>query len=351
MKDANIEFKTLYKIIMNSELLLYKNQEGTIKVDVKLEDETVWLNQGQMALLFDKDRTTINRHINNIFKEGELNEKQVCAFFTHTTQHGAIEGKTQTKQVKYYNLDVIISAGYRVKSQQGTQFRIWATQRLKEYIIKGFTLNDDRFKSGSSMNYFNELQEIIREIRLSERFFYQKIKDIYTTSIDYNPKDEKTIIFFKIIQNKLLWAISRQTATELVYRRVDASLPLMGMQSYDKKNDTKIKKSDVSTAKNYLNEDEVKLLGLLVEQFLAFAETMAQQHTPMYMKDWIEQLDTILKMNKKELLSHAGKISHKKAVEKLSIEYEKYKKKQKNIEKEMSLKEIEQDIKKLKNNK
>ncbi|MCD4791697.1 MAG: virulence RhuM family protein [Bacteroidales bacterium] len=336
---------------MNSELLLYKNQEGTIKIDVRLEDETVWLNQRQMALLFDKDRTTINRHINNIFKEGELNEKQVYAFYTHTTQHGAIEGKTQTKQVKYYNLDVIISVGYRVKSQQGTQFRIWATQRLREYIIKGFTLNDDRFKSGNSMNYFNELQDRIREIRLSERFFYQKIKDIYTTSIDYNSKDDKTIQFFKIVQNKLLWAISRQTAAELVYRRVDASLPLMGMQSYDKKNDIKIKKSDVSTAKNYLKEDEIKLLGLLVEQFLSFAETMAQQHTPMYMKDWIEQLDTILKMNKKELLSHAGKISHKKAVEKSSTEYENYKKKQKNTEKEMSLKEIEQDIKRFINKK
>lgn len=188
-------------------------------------------------------------------------------------------GKTQETNVKYYNLDVIISVGYRVKSTQGTQFRIWATQHLKEYIIKGFALNDERFKTGNSMNYFTELQERIREIRLSERFFYQKVKDIYATSIDYDTKDEKTIEFFKIVQNKLLWAISQQTAAELIYRRVDATLPLMGMQSLDKKTPTNIRKSDVSVAKNYLNEDEIKLLGLLVEQS-AFAETMAQQRTP-----------------------------------------------------------------------
>ena len=202
------------------EILLYKNDAGNIKIDVRLEDETVWLNRNQLASLFDRDVKTIGKHINNIFKEGELNEKAVVAKFATT----AADGKKY--QVDHYNLDVIISVGYRVKSQQGTQFRIWATGRLKEYIIKGFSLNDERFKSGTSMNYFNELQERIREIRLSERFFYQKIKDIYTTSIDYDPKDENTIAFFKIVQNKLLWAISRQTAAELVYRRVDASLPL-----------------------------------------------------------------------------------------------------------------------------
>jgi hypothetical protein len=197
------------------------------------------------------------------------------------------------------------------------------------------------------MNYFNELQERIREIRLSERFFYQKIKDIYTTSIDYNPKDEKTIEFFKVIQNKLLWAISAQTAAELVYRRVDASLPLMGMQSFDKKNTVSIKKVDVSIAKNYLNEDEIKLLGLLVEQYLAFAETMALQQTPMYMKDWIARLDSLLQLNGRELLTHAGKISHEKALQKSEAEYEKFKIGQRISEKEQSLKEIEEDIKKL----
>jgi len=198
------------------------------------------------------------------------------------------------------------------------------------------------------MNYFNELQDRIREIRLSEKFFYQKIKDIYATSIDYDPKDEKTIEFFKIVQNKLLWAISQQTAAELVYRRVDASLPLMGMLSYDKKQVASIKKAEVSIAKNYLNEDEMKLLGLLVEQYLAFAETMAQQQTPMYMSDWIERLDGILKMNGRELLTHAGKISHQMALEKSDDEYKKFKEEQKKLEKEQSLKEIEADIKKLK---
>lgn len=330
---------------MNSEILIYQNTNGSIKVDVRLEDETVWLTQDQMATLFGKAKSTINEHIKNVFAEGELDEAVVIRKFRITTQHGAIAGKTQEVEVFGYNLDVIISVGYRVKSPQGTQFRIWATQRLKEYIIKGFALNDDRFKSGNSMNYFDELQERIREIRLSERFFYQKIKDIYTTSIDYNPKDDKTIEFFKVIQNKLLWAISQQTAAELVYRRVDATLPLLGMQSLDKKDH--VRKADVSVAKNYLTEDEIKLLGLLVEQYLAFAETMAQQRTPMYMSDWIQRLDSILQLNGRELLTHLGRVSHDMALLKSSTEYDKFKIAQKAIEKEQSLKEIEEDIKKL----
>ena len=331
----------------NGEILIYETPDGNIKIDVILEDETVWLSQEQMALLFGKGRSTITEHIRNVFTEGELQEEVVCRKFRHTTQHGAIAGKMQEITVNYYNLDVIISVGYRVKSHQGTQFRIWATQRLREYIVKGFVLNDDRFKSGSSMNYFNELQERIREIRLSERFFYQKIKDIYTTSIDYDAKDPQTIQFFKIVQNKLLWAISRQTAAELIYRRVDASLPLLGMQSYDKKNSVAIRKTDVSIAKNYLTEEEIKLLGLLVEQYLAFAETMAQQHTPMYMKDWINRLDNILQLNGRELLTHAGTISHQMALEYSEQEYFKYQLTQKEFENEQSLKEIEQDIKRL----
>ena len=193
---------------MPDNILIYQSSNGKIKVDVRLEDETVWLTQDQMAQLFGKGRSTITEHIRNVFKEGELEESVVCRKFQHTTQHGAIKGKTQSKDVQHYNLDVIISVGYRVKSLQGTQFRIWATQRLKEYIVKGFALNDERFKTGSSMNSFAELQERIREIRLSERFFYQRIKDIYTTSIDYNPRDEKTIEFFNVVQSKLLWAIS-----------------------------------------------------------------------------------------------------------------------------------------------
>jgi hypothetical protein len=323
------------------EILIYQNSEGNIKIEVRLEEETVWLSQAQLCDLFQKSKATISEHIKNIFEEGELNENAVVRNFRTTASDG------KTYDVNHYNLDVIISVGYRVKSQQGTQFRIWATQRLKEYIVKGFTLNDERFKSGNSMNYFTELQERIREIRISERFFYQKIKDIYSTSIDYDANDEKTVTFFKVVQNKLLWAISQQTAAELIYRRVDASLPLLGMQSFDKKSTASITKADVSIAKNYLNEKEIKLLGLLVEQYLSFAETMAQERVPMYMKDWIERLDTILRMNGRELLDHAGKISHKMALDKSGIEYEKYKEVQRSLSKEASLKEIEDDIKKL----
>jgi hypothetical protein len=330
---------------MNSDIFIYQNPDGNIKIDVRLEEETVWLTQDQMATLFGKGRSTVAEHIANVFEESELEQIRTCRKFRQVRMEGRREVE---REIDHYNLDVIISVGYRVKSPQGTQFRVWATQRLKEYIIKGLVLNDDRFKSGTSMNYFNELQVRIREIRLSERFFYQKIKDIYTTSIDYEPKDEKTIAFFKIVQNKFLWAISAQTAAELVYRRVDASLPLMGMLSYDKKPANSIKKAEVSIAKNYLSEDEIKLLGLLVEQYLAFAETMAQQQTPMYMADWIARLDSILQLNGRELLTHAGKISHEKALQKSEAEFEKYKIGQRIIENEQSLKEIEEDIKKLK---
>lgn len=326
----------------NSQIIIYQTESGETKLDVHFQEETVWLTQDQMAELFGKAKSTINEHIKNIYAEGELEEIGSLKKF------GISE--FQQKAPNYYNLDVIISVGYRVKSKQGTQFRIWATQRLKEYIIKGFALNDDRFKTGNSMNYFSELQERIREIRISERFFYQKIKDIYATSIDYDPKDENTLMFFKIVQNKLLWAISEQTAAELVYRRVDASLPLLGMQSYDKTKSSKIKKSEISVAKNYLQEAEIKLLGLIVEQYLAFAETMALENTPMYMKDWISRLDIIVQLNGKELLTHAGKISHQMALEKSSEEFKKYKETQKQIEKENSLKEIEQDIKSLSKN-
>ncbi|MCK5528717.1 MAG: virulence RhuM family protein [Kiritimatiellae bacterium] len=321
----------------DSEIVIYQNSDGGISLDVRLEDETVWLTQAHMALLFGKAKSTINEHIKNVFDEGELAKTEVMQKFGNS--------EFQQKSPYYYNLDVIISVGYRVRSQQGTQFRIWATQRLKDYIIKGFALNDDRFKSGDSMNYFSELQDRIREIRLSERFFYQKIKDIYTTSVDYNAQDEQTVLFFKMIQNKLLWAISEQTAAELIYRRVDAKLPLMGMQSLDRKSSFALRKSDVSIAKNYLQEDEIKLLGLLVEQYLAFAETMAHQQTPMYMKNWIERLDAIIQLNGKELLTHAGKISHEVASDKSALEYGKYKEQQRQLNHVESMKELERDLK------
>jgi len=328
-----------------TQFLLYTAADGKVKVEVFVEDETVWLTQKRMSELFSVDVRTISEHLRNIFDSNELEESATIRKIRTVQKEGS---RDVSRELDFYNLDAIIATGYRVNSYQATQFRIWATQRLKEYIIKGFALNTERFKSGNSMNYFNELQEKIREIRLSERFFYQKIKDIYTTSIDYDSSDKKTIEFFKIVQNKLLWAISKQTAAELVYRRVDASLPLLGMQSYDKKVTVDIRKTDVAIAKNYLDEDEIKLLGLIVEQYLAFAEVMAQQQTPMYMKDWIERLDTIINLNGRELLEHAGTISHEMALEKSNDEYRKYKETKKLLEREENLKELETDIAELK---
>ncbi len=326
---------------MQSNILIYTNKNGDIKVDVKLEDKNIWLSQKQMANIFGKSIKTVSEHISNIFKEEELEESSVIRNFRITANDG------KNYNVNFYNLDLIIAVGFRVKSLQGTQFRIWATKKLNEYITKGFVLNDERFKSGDSMVYFGELQDRLREIRISERFFYQKIKDIYTTSIDYNPKDEQTIKFFKIIQNKLLWAISSQTASELVHSRVSSKLPLLGMQSFDKNNTKSITKRDVNIAKNYLNEDEIKLLGLLTEQYLAFAETMAQQQTPMYMKDWIQRLDSIISLNGRELLDNAGKISREAADEKSYFEYNKYKKEILFNQNKENLKELEEDMKSL----
>lgn len=248
----------------NDNMLIYQSADGNIKIDVRFERETVWLSLDQMATLFGRDKSTISRHVKNIFEEGELQAHSVVANYATT----AADGKTY--QVDYYNLDVIISVGYRVKSQQGTQFRIWATQRLREYIIKGFTLNDERFKIGSSYNYFKELLDRIREIRLSEKVFYQQIKDIYATSIDYNPSAEMTLAFFKEVQNKLLWAVSEKTVAELMYYRANASLPMMGLTSTEKEG--KITKNDVLIGKNYLDEKEIGQLKLIVEQFLAYAE-------------------------------------------------------------------------------
>ena len=324
-----------------SDILIYQNDNGEIKVDVTFEEQSLWLSQAQLCEVFQKSKATISEHISNIFSEGELDQDAVVRNFRTTASDG------KNYNVSYYSLDMIITIGYRVKSPQGTLFRIWATKRLNEYITKGFVLNDERFKSGQSMHYFDELQQRLRDIRISERFFYQKVKDIYMTSIDYDPKDEKTVVFFKIVQNKLLWAISSQTAAELVFNRVDISLPLLGMQSFDKVGKN-ITKKDVSIAKNYLNEEEIKLLGLLVEQYLAFAETMAAQQTAMYMKDWIERLDVILSLNGRDLLNHAGKISHQSALEKSASAYEKYKKNRKELQRVESLKELEQDIKRLK---
>lgn len=320
-----------------SEIVIYKSEDGNIKVDVLFEDETVWLTIDQMSTLFGKSRSTINEHILNVYAEGELSEADTIRKIGNSD--------FSTKPTNFYNLDVIISVGYRVKSKQGTQFRIWATQRLREYIVKGFTLNDERFTTGSSMNYFKELLERIREIRLSERVFYQQVKDIYATSIDYDPSDEMTLTFYKEVQNKLLWAVSGKTAAELVYYRSNASLPMMGLTSTAKPG--KVTKTDALTGKNYLSEEEIKVLKLIVEQYLAYAESQAIQHKPMYMKDWVEKLRLVLTMNEKTILECAGSISHELAVKKGTEEYIKYKEVQKKQEHLNSIKELDNDIKKL----
>ena len=321
----------------NDQMLIYQSEDGSIKIDVRFEQDTVWLTQAQMCMLFGRDKSTISRHIKNVFEEGELDISSVVAEYATT----ATDGKVY--QVDYYNLDVIISVGYRVKSQQGTQFRIWATQRLKEYIIKGFVLNDERFKTGSSYNYFKELLGCIREIRLSEKLFYQQIKDIYATSIDYNPSDKMTIAFYKEIQNKLLWAVSGKTAAELLFYRANVQLPMMGLTSTEKEG--KVTKSDALIGKNYLNEEEITMLKLIVEQFLAYAEAQALAEKPMYMRDWIQKLRLVLTMNEKNILEHAGTISHELAVEKATQEYTRYKEHQREIEHFQSIKQLDQDIK------
>lgn len=326
----------------NDNMLIYQSADGKIKIDVRFEKETVWLTLDQMATLFGRDKSTISRHIKNVFEERELSLEATVANFA-TVQ---IEGKREVvRNIDYYNLDVIISVGYRVKSQQGTQFRIWATQRLREYIIKGFALNDERFKTGSSYNYFKELLNRIREIRISEKVFYQQIKDIYATSIDYNPSAEMTLAFFKEVQNKLLWAVSGKTAAELVYYRANALQPMMGLTSTEQEG--KVTKNDTLIGKNYLNEKEIGQLKLIVEQFLAYAEAQALAEKPMYMRDWLQKLRLILTLNEKNILEHAGTISHKLAVEKASKEYITYKEQQRREEHFESIKQLDQDLKRI----
>lgn len=311
-----------------SEFLLYVSQSGDVKVDVLLQDETVWLTQKGMQELFEKAKSTISEHITNVFEEGELDEEVVVRDFRTTSPHGAIKGKTQENTVKYYNLDVIISVGYRVKSQRGTQFRIWATKILREYIIKGFAMDDERLKQGSALfgkDYFDELLERIREIRASERRFYQKITDIYAQcSIDYDPKAEITQTFYKTVQNKLHWAITGHTAAELIKGRADSSKPKMGLTTWKNAPKGKILKTDVSVAKNYLNEKELKELNRIVTMYLDFAELQAEKQNPMKMVDWVSRLDAFLQFNDYKVLKDAGKISASIAKQLAEKEYSKY---------------------------
>lgn len=333
--------KTLKNENIENQILIYKSDDGKVSVDTLVKDESLWLSQKMMALLFDCTPENALMHLKNIYDTGELSEEATTKDFLVVQKEG---NREVSRKVKHYNLDAIISVGYRVNSLRGTQFRIWATQRLKEYLLQGFSLNENKLKTGKPTEYFDKLQAKLREIRLSERVFYQKIKDIYTTSIDYDPQADETVKFFKLVQNKLLWAISKQTAAELVHSRIDATKPFLGMKSYDKKSEKEITKQDVIIAKNYLDEDEIKNLELIVEQYLAFAEGMARSQIAMTMKDWIEQLDTILKMNRKDILTHFGKISHQLAEAKSEIEFAKFKENQREIEKLESLKELEHDL-------
>nr|WP_217650381.1 virulence RhuM family protein [Fibrobacter sp. UWCM] len=309
---------------MNEEIVIFRTDDESINVEVRFEDETAWLTQDQMSVLFSKSKSTINEHIKNVFKEGELDEKEVVRKFRITTPHGAIEGKTQSHEVNFYNLDVIISVGYRVKSLRGTQFRQWATKRLKEYIVKGFTMDDDRLKKLGGGNYWQELLARIRDIRASEKVFYRQVLDIYATSIDYDPKADTSVLFFKKVQNKMHFAVHGQTAAEVIYSRADAEKVFMGLTTFSGDKPTL---QEALIAKNYLDERELRAMGQIVSGYLDFAERKAERHEPMTMADWSKHLDQILTAGGEQLLKGNGSVSHEQAVEKATGEYRKYQQK------------------------
>ena len=300
-------------------MIIYTTEDGLTKIETTFDEDTVWLSIDQMAELFQRDKSTISRHIKNIYSEGELVREGTVAFFA-TVQ---MEGDRQVaREICYYNLDVIISVGYRVKSKRGTQFRIWATNILKEYMRKGFALDDERLKNLGGGGYFKELLERIRDIRASEKVFYRQILEIYATSIDYDPKAEISILFFKKVQNKIHYAIHGQTAAEVIYTRADAEKEFMGLTTFVGNQPT-LKEAVV--AKNYLNEKELRAMGQLVSGYLDFAERQAEREQAMTMKDWAEHLDRILTMTGEQLLQGNGSVSHKQAVNKATDEYKKYK--------------------------
>ena len=299
----------------NSDIILYQTEDGKTKIEVFLENETVWLSQAQIGELFQKAKATISEHIKNIFEEGELTENSVVRNFRTTASDN------KNYDTSFYNLDVIISVGYRVKSHRGTQFRIWATQRLREYIVKGFTMNDELLKQAGGGNYFDELLARIRDIRSSEKVFWRKILDIYATSIDYNPNTEVSELFFKTVQNKMHWAAHGHTAAEVIYQRINAGKPNLGLTTFSGEKPTKM---ETEIAKNYLNENELNVLNRMVTAYLELAELQALNQKPMYMNDWKERLDDFLKMTGREILSHSGKITHQQAIERAKEEYEKY---------------------------
>jgi hypothetical protein len=299
-----------------SQIIIYTTEKGETKLEVRLENETVWLTQKLMAELFQTTVPNINMHIGNILSEGELGENSVIKDFLIT----AADGKNY--RTKFYNLDMIISVGYRIKSKVATRFRQWATEHIREYIVKGFVLDDERLKNPDlPFDYFEELLKRIQDIRTSERRFYQKITDIYATSTDYDPTHDASILFFQTVQNKMHWAVTGKTAAEIISHRVNSSKPNIGLTNW---RGTKPRKQDVSIAKNYLHENELAALNNLAEQYLIFAEGQAMQRIPMTMKDWIEKLNGFLVLNDRDILEHAGKISHELAIEKAEREYDKY---------------------------
>ena len=303
----------------NTELIIYQTEDGRTKIDVHMENETVWLSLEQMSELFQRDKSTISRHIKNVFADGELLEEATVANFATVQMEG---NREITRNITHYNLDVIISVGYRVKSLRGTQFRIWANSVLREYLIKGFAMNDDLLKQAGGGSYFDELLERIRDIRSSEKVFWRKVLDIYATSVDYSANAEESVLFFKTVQNKMLYAATGMTAAELVSGRANALLPMMGMTVVKGKRPTL---AEAKTAKNYLNEEELGTLNRLVSAYLDLAELQAMRKKPMYMKDWVARLDDYLRMTDSEVLQNTGKVSHALAEQKAKEEYQKYK--------------------------
>lgn len=300
------------------QIIIYQSEDGQTNIDVLLEDETVWLTQQQMSELFQTSRTNVVEHIRHIYEEGELEEDSTCRNFRQVREEG---NRTVSRMMPFYNLDMIISLGYRVKSRVATQFRRWATAILKEYMVKGFALDDERLKGNGGGEYWKELLNRIRDIRSSEKVLYRQVLDLYATSVDYDPKSSESIAFFKMVQNKLHFAVHGHTAAEIIYERADAEEPFMGLKSF--KGDFPVK-SDIGIAKNYLDENELKILNNLVSGYFDFAEIQAMRHNPMHMSDYVQQLDNVLGSTGEQLLQGAGKISHKQAMEKAEAEYRKY---------------------------
>ena len=306
------------KIENTGDIIIYQTEDGLTKINVKLDNETVWLNQQQMSELFQSSRTNIVEHIKHIYEEGELSIESTCRNFRQVRHEG---NREVSREIPFYNLDMIISLGYRIKSAIATRFRIWATQRLKEYMVKGFTMDDERLKGNGGGNYWKELLDRIRDIRSSEKVLYRQVLDLYATSVDYNPKSDESILFFKMVQNKLHYAAHGHTAAEVIYERADADKPFMGLTTFSGELPAL---KDIGIAKNYLNENELKILNNLVSGYFDIAEINALEHKPMYMSDYIRQLDSVLTSGNRPLLEGSGSVSHAQALEKATAEYRKY---------------------------